>query len=695
MSEDAFRRAEDAPKLFVVPAPGTELAVPEDLAPAEADEVVDGEIVRYRQPIPARRVLPVWIVDPVERRHATSWATAYARHHVLYYGARAPLYVLRIASYTPRGAYRVTRQWAGWAFDAEAAALRRDAVVRSDHDTYFKHAHLRNERVKLRLIVSGSVAGAAVVAASVGTVFLPLTPWALLITLLAVLGYIGRPLDRVLIERSVITGADGVAPRLTPSMVIRALGALGNAEINKALGKGGEGITFAGDPLRDGPGWRADVDLPFGVTAKDVIGKRDRLASGLRRPIGCVWPEPDVDEHEGRLILWVGDKPLNRQTPAAWPLLTDVADVFKPLPLGVDQRGRPVTVTLIFANLLIGSLPRMGKTFSLRVLLLALALDVTIEHRVFELKGTGDLACMSKLAHHYASGLGDDAALACLESLRELDRELVLRADRIKRLPKHLAPESKLTRAICNDRRLKLWPIVLTVDEAQNLFSHSQYGDEAGELAERIIKVGPAMGVILILATQRPDAKSLPTGISANVVMRFALKVMDQASNDMILGTSRYKNGTKATDFSRKDLGIGYLLGEGDEPQTVRTYYVDSPAAEAITDRALALRQEAGTVTGVAAGEVEAIAPAETLVDHALSVFRAGEDALWNEVIVARLAEVHPELYGEWDARDLGNALAGHGVNRRQLERDDGDGTRKNRRGVDRLALEEVTQKRP
>ncbi len=34
-----------------------------------------------------------------------------------------------------------------------------------------------------------------------------------------------------------------------------------------------------------------------------VIELRDRLASGLRRPLGAVWPEPVDDEHTGRLEL--------------------------------------------------------------------------------------------------------------------------------------------------------------------------------------------------------------------------------------------------------------------------------------------------------------------------------------------------------------------------------------------------------
>jgi len=41
-----------------------------------------------------------------------------------------------------------------------------------------------------------------------------------------------------------------------------------------------------------------------------------------------------------------------------------------------------------------------------------------------------------------------------------------------------------------------------------------------------------------------------------------------------VLGTSAYKNGIRATTFTRRDLGIGYLAGEADDPQIIRTYYL-------------------------------------------------------------------------------------------------------------------------
>ena len=58
------------------------------------------------------------------------------------------------------------------------------------------------------------------------------------------------------------------------------------------------------------------------------------------------------------------------------------------------------------------------------------------------------------------------------------------------------------------------------IDEAQNLFADPEHGKAAGLDAEFIIKIGPAFGVILIIATQRPDKASLPTGVSPGTCPR-------------------------------------------------------------------------------------------------------------------------------------------------------------------------------
>jgi S-DNA-T family DNA segregation ATPase FtsK/SpoIIIE len=172
-----------------------------------------------------------------------------------------------------------------------------------------------------------------------------------------------------------------------------------------------------------------------------------------------------------------------------------------------------------------------------------------------------------------------------------------------------------------------------------------QKGTEVQAICEDLVRRGPALGIVPAFATQRPDAKSLPTAISANAVLRFCLKVMGQTENDMVLGTSAYKNGVLATMFARTDRGIGYLAGEGDDPQIVRCFYVDAPTAERIVARARALRDRAGTLSGHALGEdPDPVDPAASLLADVLAVVPAGEGRVWNETVIARLVELRPEV---------------------------------------------------
>jgi S-DNA-T family DNA segregation ATPase FtsK/SpoIIIE len=524
--------------------------------------------------------------------------------------------------------------------------------------------------------------------------------WAFVSGGLAALGVAGMPADKPLISRAVV-GTEVV--KLTSDIVIRALSSLGIAAMNPTKGIA---ITFPAPIQRDGPGWRAEVDLPFGVTAVDIMERRDRLASGLRRPLGCVWPEPSAEEHAGRLVLWVGNQPMSKTKQPAWPLAKHgQADVFKPLPFGNDQRGRLVSILLMFANILIGAMPRYGKTFALRVLLLALALDPRVEMRIFELKGTGDLSALAKVAHHYASGADDDTIAACLDSLREVYKELERRAKTISGLSKDICPENKVTPELASNRKLGLHPLAFSIDECQEAFAHSTMGKEIGELATAIIKRGPALGIILILATQRPDKDSLPTGVSANVGIRFCLRVMGQVENDMVLGTSAYKNGIRATTFTQSDKGIGFLVGSSDEPQVVRSSYMDGPESDRIADRARALREKAGTITGHAAGqEMDRTTSQDrsTLLDDIAAVIAADEPKVWSETVADRLAVLRPSAYGHLSEVDgkgkatwLSAALKPHKILTDQVwGTDPTTGKGANRRGIEAARVLDVIAER-
>ena len=52
-------------------------------------------------------------------------------------------------------------------------------------------------------------------------------------------------------------------------------------------------------------------------------------------------------------------------------------------------------------------------------------------------------------------------------------------------------------------------------------------GGYIAELLTYLAKKGPAAGIIVILATQRPDSKTIPSALRAVLGSRFALRVMD------------------------------------------------------------------------------------------------------------------------------------------------------------------------
>lgn len=634
-------------------------------------------------------ILPAWLRSVAELRFVTGWLVGYVWHQARFHGLRIPFYLLRLAGHCPRGMARTLRAVARWLMDAEASPLRREAVDRNLFDEYVHLAKLRRDRMVFRALLGAPAVLAVVVLVTVATTAGTVATVGLVLAGIVVFGLIGAPADRPVFGRAVVTHK---APRLTDDLIVRALGGLGISQINQAVGPKGQGISFPAPIVRDGPGWRAEVDLPYGVTADDIIEKRKELASGLRRPRSCVWPEPLEEEHEGRLVLWVGDRPLNRATPPPWPLTkTGQVDLFEPFTFGTDQRQRAIRMLLMFAGILIGAMPRMGKTFALRVILLACGLDPRVELRLFELKGTGDLGPLEAVAHHYASGADDETLEQAMASARDLYQRLNTRAETIRKQPRDLVPENKVTPALAGKRSLDLHPIVIAIDECQELFSHPVYREEADRIFSAIVKRGPAMGIIPVLATQRPDAKSLPTGVSANIGIRFCLKVMGQTENDMVLGTSRYKEGVRATTFSLKDKGIGYLIGGHDNPeaQIARSAYIDAPTAEKIVARARKLRERAGTLSGHAIGElVDTGVPTVSLLADLVAVTHVDEDALWSEIACVRLAELRPDTYRGWTAKQLADALKPYGIATKQVwSTDPGTGEQRNRRGIVRAHL--------
>jgi S-DNA-T family DNA segregation ATPase FtsK/SpoIIIE len=416
---------------------------------------------------------------------------------------------------------------------------------------------------------------------------------ALVVVLLMLMARVGRPVDKPIIK-SAFNAARYV--RLTAELTRKSL-----MTCMPAI-KDAASIRFNKEIYRDGPGYTAEMSLPDGIIATDVIDRRDYLAAGFQLPVAQVWPEPVKGAHPGVLAIWVGDRPVDRMRAPKSPLLTcGKLDFFGQLPWGHDVRMRPVAWRLDERNSLFGGMPGTGKTVAARNVALAPAFDPLVRYLISELKGSGDFDPLEPLCADglYVSGADEASKRQTLEMLRWLDAECDRRGPLIRKLAaKGLNTENKLNRAMA-EREESLFPLLAIFDEIQELFTDPELGKEAKARSTSIVKRGRFCGIHKMMATQRIDKESVPRGISSNVSNRLCLGVPSHIETDLILGTGAYKRGARPTNFvppadgDNPWAGWGYLAGR-DQP--VQPDYIDNPTAAAVVARAMALRGGPGVV---------------------------------------------------------------------------------------------------
>ncbi|MET8152587.1 cell division protein FtsK [Actinoplanes sp. NPDC049668] len=626
---------------------------PADGGPVDVAEDIPHEIqLRQRE---RRPILADWARSGRALKAAAKHQSKDAGYVLAYHAVRTPKYAAKTAVWAPVGLFRGLGRALHWATAEEGNwELRQAAAQRGEADTWLKLDARRQRQTAWRWWVLAFTTALIIT----GTVVLALGPvwwrWLALAAVVPLLATVGRPADKPLTDRV----SEGTRYRkLTAELVRRALTSLQMAAINSAVSKDPKAISFPVDIHRDGPGHIAIVDLPYGVEASEVIARRGKLASAMRLPLDQVWPEP-APGHTGRLALWVGYEPASQMKQPTWPLLSESAkvDVFKPFPFATTPRLDTVSVDLMYRNFLFGGQPGSGKTFALRDLVLAAALDPRTEIRGYELKGVGDFAVLEPVMAEYGNGFDDETLARAFAFIEWLYEECQRRSKRIAhyaRLGK--APENKVTPELASLKGSGLHPLVAFFDELQELML-SKYGKDAGILLEKVIKLARAFGIILFIGTQIPDKDSLPTGITRNVNSRFCLSVADQTANDMILGTSAYKNGYRATVFRPVDeAGWGILRGFGAGAQAVRSYYVDTNAAARIVARAIALRTAAGNIPTFPAERD--IAPQHSVLHDLARIWPDDDKSAWNETLCAHLAELRPAVYGGWEAAQLTTAL--------------------------------------
>lgn len=634
-------------------------------------------------------VLPDWVKLPDQRKAVRKWAVRHYSTVVGYHAVRLPcIYTPKILWYSPRGAWRWSTAIGRWVFDAEGKGLRLASVVNEDAAEYLKLSRQRNDRVRLRGITA-TLAGVIGLAAAL-TLYVMAPSWLLLLfvaTLTTTLGAVGAPADRPLIDMAKVTFRKR---RLSSDIVIRAHEASGLTTKDQT-------IAFPRPIGRDGDGWRVIVDLPYGKSFKDALNAHTRLASGMDIAATQLFLDKD-ESSERRVSYWIADRDPLAVPSGKSPLLGATrVDFWKPFPWGVDERGNPVMATLLWLSLLVGAVPRQGKTFSARTIALAAALDPYVRLYVFDGKASPDWRKFALVAHRIGFGIvpknGFDPVVHLLTSLRELKADVEDRYHRLSELPLHVCPEGKLTPEISRDKKLNMPLTLFVVDEVQEYLTHPEHGKEILSLLVYLARVGPAVGVSVMTSTQKPDDKACPSELRDQHQARFALRVGSWQVSDVILGAGSYSEGLDASKLLKSHKGVGLLKGMSDDAGIVRTYLADGRDAERILTRAAALREAEGTLSGDAVGEAPAPETSATILDDVAQVLGKGEAKVWSETIVDRLADLRPDVYGPWadlDAKPKAEALTAalkpFGVATEQIGRRI-DGKTVNKRGIKREDL--------
>jgi|SRR5215470_883176 len=383
---------------------------------------------------------------------------------------------------------------------------------------------------------------------------------------------------------------------VTADAVVLALQHLGIAKMDQAFKKGWA-PEFELTPTREGQGtfkgYRAIFDVPKGVTPTMVADRIDVLATNLHRIAVEVWPSDYGKERGGRagfVNLYVADSGIMDKPTPEYPLAhTGTADVFIGVPMGITQRGDLVVFVLNGSNVVFGGQPGQGKSNAVRVLVAGAALDPLAEIRVHVFAGNGDFDAYSRRLSRYHKGATPEHAALATEHLHELLAEVERRELRLAELS-----AKKLTRQLATHHS-DLRPLVVVFSECHELFGDGSCGEQAADLAIRVVKRGRKTGVTCVFDTQSARANAIPGELVENVGINGCFAVKTWRSNDGFLGDGSFAAGIRATELRFNiDRGTMVVTGVSEELfEILRTFYIEVDddtgydAADQIIDRAM------------------------------------------------------------------------------------------------------------
>jgi S-DNA-T family DNA segregation ATPase FtsK/SpoIIIE len=269
------------------------------------------------------------------------------------------------------------------------------------------------------------------------------------------------------------------------------------------------------------------------------------------------------------------------------------------------------------------------------------------------------------VAHRFVCGDELQHVEQVRDYLVELVAEVQARYARMSALDDEICPESKITPAISRDLGMNMPITAVIIDEVQVFLENPEkvvvdgkkttVGEYIVDLLAYLARKGPAAGIVVVLATQRPDSQTIPSRLRSVLGSRFALRVMDWRDSNIVLGEQMNTRGYDASTLLPRHKGVGILRPDGDMDAgadslafTVWTDYLANAEWQEICARGRALRESAGTLSGHAAGDDTA-----RPIDSAAVVQVLGTGASRTADLPEPLASVVRYLGDEIDEREF------------------------------------------
>ena len=216
------------------------------------------------------------------------------------------------------------------------------------------------------------------------------------------------------------------------------------------------------------------------------------------------------------------------------------------LHLGVDILGAPKKFNLIDAHhILVGGSTGSGKSVCLHAIICSLLVQNNLDDLQILICDPSKAGAEFKI-YNSAKHLKDKNVIKDYEDMREKLVNVVTIMDERNRLF-----ESRNIRNISEARNAgmsNLPYIVIVIDEFADIFLDKDNKEVFEPILIKLLSRGRSAGIHLILATQRPDAKTFDGQIRSNVPSRIALKVQKSTESRIILD----------------ETGAESLLGKGD-----------------------------------------------------------------------------------------------------------------------------------